>query len=326
MRPLPARINDKPQYVFHPVRLLRRALHGVRRNGSGTDHVAVATLPWGLELEVHSGEAIGYTILTAGVFDPCVTETLHRLIDPGDLVVDVGANVGYITSLAAARAGAGGEVIAYEPHPGVFGLLQRNAGRWRAQPGIAEVQLHQAAVSEAPGTAELASGPRFGENMGVAALRADDDTAAGIEGATVFRVDVRRLDDALPDRPVGLLKIDVEGHELGVLRGAQRLMRAGVVRDIVFEDHEPYPDACTTLVQDAGYTLFALQNDLFGVQLGAPERRGATRPWPGPSYLATRDPERAVARMRPRGWRVAGIGPTPWWRGRRGSPGQTGVP
>jgi FkbM family methyltransferase len=309
VRLLPARINDKPQYVLHPLRLLRRALHAVRPAGSdaGAAATALADLPWGLELEVHRGDAIGYTILTSRVFDPCVTETLHRLIDPGDSVVDVGANVGYLTSLAAARAGASGSVLAFEPHPRVFELLARNSARWRGRPDTAPVEIHQAAISDAQGRAELASGPLFDQNMGLASLH----TGGAAGDVDLFEVAVQRLDDLVGERPVGLLKIDVEGHEPAVLRGARDLLAAGRVRDVVFEDHEVYPDACTELLQACGYELFSLENDLFGLRLVAPADRGSTRAWPGPSYLATLDAPRALARLSPRGWRVAGIGLRP---------------
>ncbi|UTI62612.1 FkbM family methyltransferase [Paraconexibacter antarcticus] len=311
MKLLPARLNDKPHYVFHPVRALRRARYG---GPSDDGRHAVASLAWGLDLEVHATEAIGYTILTTGVFDPCVSETLHRLIDPGDVVVDVGANVGYLTSLAAARAGSAGEVHAFEPHPGVYALLQANVARWGSA-GVAGVTTHQVALSDHEGTAELNAGARFHENMGLASLSA----APGAAGADdeLVPVTVQRLDDVIGDRSVGLLKIDVEGHEPEVLRGAVGLLQSGRVRDLVFEDHDPYPDASTRLVEEAGYQLFALSNDLFGVTVEGPTERGEMSAWPGPSYLATRDPERALARMRPRGWQIEGIGPALPWGARR---------
>ncbi len=310
---VPARIADKPHYVFHPMRLLRRALYSAHGAGSGGG-VALAQLDWGVELEVYSREAIGYSILTTGVFDPCVSETVYRLVDPGDLVVDVGANIGYITSLAAVRAGAGGRVIAYEPHPQVFELLARNVERWRRRPSIAEIATERAAVSARTGTARLASSLRSAENMGLASLH--DDDAAADDGVELVEVSVVRLDDALGERSVGLLKIDVEGHEPEVLRGARELLEARRVRDIVFEDHEPYPDACTEIVEGAGYTLLALDNDLLGLRLRGPADRGPLRPWPGPSYLATLDPVRALARLRARGWQLGGIGPRSPWRPR----------
>src|SRR5256885_16323510 len=111
---LPPRISRKPQCVLHPRRAATRALYRVRAR---EDAVAVTDLPWGLSLEIHMTDAIGFSVLAGGVFDPCVTETLHRLIDPGDVVADAGANIGYLTSLAVTRAGPEGRVVAFEPHP-----------------------------------------------------------------------------------------------------------------------------------------------------------------------------------------------------------------
>jgi FkbM family methyltransferase len=308
MKLLPARLNDKPHYVFHPLRMLRRA-----RYGGPSDRREIAHLPWGLPLEVGADEAIGFTILTTGVFDPCVTETMHRLIDPGELVLDVGANVGYLTSLAAARAGAGGRVMAFEPHPVVFELLSANIARWNGGQ-VAEVQAQQLALSDHAGTAELNAGNSFNTNMGLSSLEASAEATAE---DVLVPVEVKRLDEVIDgEQRVGLMKIDVEGHEPGVLRGSQRLLESGAIRDVIFEDHHPYPDDSTRLVEDAGYKLFSLSNDLFGINLGAPAERGEVREWPGASYLATRDPERAAERLKPRGWRIEGIGPSLPWRRR----------
>jgi FkbM family methyltransferase len=307
MKLLPARLNDKPQYVFHPLRMVRRARY---RGPSGAGGRDVAQLPWGLRLEVGADEAIGFTILTTGVFDPCVSETMHRLIDAGDVVVDVGANVGYMTSLAAVRAGAAGSVVAFEPHPVVFELLSANVARWGGR-DLAVVTAHRLALSDHAGTAELNAGAAFDANMGLSALE-----PAGVARPedVLVPVEVKRLDDVIGERRVGLLKIDVEGHEAAVLRGGLELLQSGRIRDVIFEDHDPYPDDSTRLLEDAGYRLFSLSNDLFGVNLGAPAARGEISAWPGPSYLATREPERAVRRLGPRGWRIDGIGPSPPWR------------
>jgi FkbM family methyltransferase len=315
MKALPARLNNKPQYVFHPTRAIRRALRRAPVSGEAGDR-AVAHLPWGLTLEVYMSDAIGYSIVTGGVFDPCVSETLHRMIDPGDVVVDVGANVGYLTSLAAARAGDGGVVIAYEPHPSVFELLAKNVARWASEAPAASVEIHQEAMSDRTGVGELVAGPVFHANMGLASLSAAGQESAGQNTVTV---PLRRLDDAIEGRAVGLLKIDVEGHEPGVLRGARALLERGSVRDIVFEDHDPYPSEATEIVEACGYRLISLENDLLGLRLRAPYQRGVLSGWPGPSYLATRDEARARDRLSRRGWQIKGIGPTLPWLGLAGA-------
>jgi FkbM family methyltransferase len=297
---LPARISSKPQYVLHPLRALRRAgrLVSGPRVGEGPK---VARLPWGLELEVLESDAIGYSILVGRVFDPCVTETLHRLIDPGELVVDVGANVGYLTSLATVRAGRSGRVVAFEPHPAVFELLSRNVASWAGE--VAPTELHQMALSDRSGKGTIVAGPLFEHNMGLAKI-----TEGDADGQLAHEVELARLDEVLDRMQIGVLKVDVEGHETEVLKGASGLLEDGLVRDIIFEDHGDYPSEATTIVERAGYHLVSLTNDLGGLRLKAPRERGPAPAWPGPSYLATRDPERSIPRLQARGWRVAGIG------------------
>jgi FkbM family methyltransferase len=301
---LPARVASKPQYVFHPVRGVRRLMH---RFANREGQIEVAQLPWGLPLEVYMSDSIGFSIVAGGgIFDPCVTEALHRLIDPGDVVVDVGANVGYMTSLATVRAGPQGKVLAFEPHPRVYELLERNAARWRTASGLDNVQLRRLALSDREGEGTLVAGPSFEANMGLAALGTDGPATAGSDS---IPVQLARLDQIAGGGQLGLLKVDVEGHEADVLRGANGLLSGGAVRDIVFEDHDPYPSEATAIVEEAGYRLISLDNDLFGLRLIAPAARGEVSAWPGPSYLATRDLGRATRRLGRRGWQVDGIGP-----------------
>jgi FkbM family methyltransferase len=299
---LPSRISSKPQYVLHPLRALRRAgraMAGPRADG----RLRVARLPWGVELTVHESDAIGYSILVGRVFDPCVTEAIYRLIDPGDVVADIGANVGYVTSLAVVRAGRSGRVIAAEPHPQVFELLQSNAASWSSNPALAEPELHRLALSDHAGTGAIVAGPHFESNMGLARLA---ESEAGDQHS--HEVELRRLDELLGRTPVGLLKIDVEGHETEVLAGASGLLEGKMVRDIIFEDHAPYPSEATALVEQAGYQVVSLSNDLRGLVVKPPAERGDAPAWPGPSYLATIDPERSIPRLRTKGWQVGGIG------------------
>ena len=303
---IPTRVASKPQYVFHPARAARRMMHRFTNHES---RVELAELPWDLPLEVNTGDAIGFAIVAGGVFDPCVTETLHRLIDRGDVVADVGANLGYMSSLAAARVHADGRVLAFEPHPRAYELLERNAARWREVEAAGTVELRRVALSDAAGEGTLVSGGSAEFELAVAALSSEtraDDTA----NFDAIKVPLARLDEIPGVERLDLVKIDVEGHEADVLRGAAGLLASGAVRDIVFEDHDDYPSEATAIVEDAGYELIGLDNDLWGLRLMPPEDRGELSAWPGPSYLATREPDRARERLSRRGWQVKGIGPT----------------
>jgi FkbM family methyltransferase len=300
---LPARLASKPQYVLHPARAVRRAWRLVS-SPPAEGPPSVARLPWGLDLHVREADAIGYSILVGRVFDPCVTEALHRLIDPGETVLDAGANVGYMTSLAAVRAGPSGRVLSFEPHPDVFALLERNVASWSGRSDVATVEPRRVALSDRAGRGRLLAGEAFAANMGLATLTngSHDDEAHSYE------VELQRLDELLDGVAVGVLKIDVEGHEAGVLRGASGLLERRLVRDIVFEDHDTYPSEATELVESAGYHLVCLDNDLRGLVLRTPQERGEVSAWPGPSYLATTEPARSLVRLAARGWRTAGIG------------------
>jgi FkbM family methyltransferase len=304
---LPARVGRKPQYVFHPARAVRRALYRFGPDEGGT---RVAKLPWGLPLEVYERDAIGFSIVAGGVFDPCVTEVLYRLVDPGDVVADVGANVGYMSSLAAARVGPTGKVLAFEPHPRIYAMLEHNAAGWREAAEIGEVELRRVALSDAAGEGTLVS-PSFDANSGLASLNSDQAPAPADADADTMPVSLARLDEIPGADQVRVLKADVEGHEADVLRGASRLLESGTIRDIIFEDDGDYPSATTAILEDAGYELVSLDNDLRGVLLLPPETHGELPAWPGASYLATRDLDRARKRLAPRGWQVPGIGLRP---------------
>jgi FkbM family methyltransferase len=302
---IPSRVATKPQYVFHPSRAARRVMHRFTNGEPGEQTVR---LPWGLPLEVDTGDAIGFAIVAGGVFDPCVTETLHRLIDPGEVVADVGANLGYMTSLAAARVGPRGKVLAFEPHPRAHELLERNAARWREAGTAGEVDLRKVALSDVAGEGALVSGGSAEFDMAVASL-SSEATATARAASEEIAVPLVRLDEIDGIERLALVKIDVEGHEASVLRGAGGLLENGAIRDVVFEDHDDYPSEATAVVEEAGYELISLDNNLWGLRLDAPEDRGEVPAWPGPSYLATREPDRARQRLTKRGWQVRGIGP-----------------
>ncbi|MDE3053669.1 MAG: FkbM family methyltransferase, partial [Gemmatimonadota bacterium] len=85
---------------------------------------------------------------------------------------------------------------------------------------------------------------------------------------------------------------------------AEGLLAAGGIRDVVFEDHGGYPTNVSRLLERHGFRVFALRVSFWGPRL---EPAGAATPdasWEAPNYLATREPDRALARVAPRGWRV----------------------
>jgi FkbM family methyltransferase len=257
----------KPEYLFRPSSIFNR--------GARSEVVSVR-LPWGLPITVSTSDDIGRAVCRKGVYDLPVTEALWRLTDPGEVAFDVGANIGYMSAVLAAREG---RVYAFEPHPANYPKLAKNAERW---PGVETINT---ALSDRDGPLRLTDPPK--ENGG----------AARVSEAGGHEVEARRVDSLdLPEPRV--FKLDVEGHELSVLGGL------GTVRprDIVFEEHAPYPSPVTEFLESAGYAVFNLGVSLFRPLLCDP-RRPRSRAWEPSNFLATLDPARARRRFEARGWR-----------------------
>jgi FkbM family methyltransferase len=290
---LPARFN-KPEYLFRPSQLVQRSRQGRSRRG-----FQELPLPWGGRIRVHSNDLIGGSIARMGVYDLCVTEALWRLLDPGELAVDVGANIGYMTSVMARRVGDAGRVVALEPHPEIYDELVANVSLFRSSTDGA-VDALPIALSSKAGTGHLTVRAAFSTNRGGATLSNPLPAAT----ASSYSVEMRCLDEVIePGQFIALLKLGVEGHELDVLMGGEQHLRMHGIRDIVFEEHAHPPTAVTTRLESSGYTVFRLAKGLFGPLVGPPTEL-ITAPFDAPNYLATIDPERALERLAKRFWSV----------------------
>ena len=294
---------NKPYYVFRPTQIGRRALLGagfMRYDG----RYGQITLPWGAPLTFKTDEKVGLCFARRGVFDLPVCEALWRLTDPGELTLDVGAYIGQMTSVLAAAAGPQGRVLAFEPHPETFRLLSTNVQRWTQAGGLAPIELREMGAAAEEGVAQLAMDEDFDWNPMTASI-VTDGTASS---ERMVQVPTRRLDDEVGGRRVGVMKLDVEGFEHDVLLGAERLLGEHRIRDIVFEEFDEYPTRVTDLLEGHGYTIFTLDQRLHGPLAARACGSWARQSTEDPNYLATTDPERAVARLAKLGWGVLGVG------------------
>jgi FkbM family methyltransferase len=275
---------NKPYYVFRPDQIVRRV---ARRDG-----VDEVRLPWGLPLRFDPAEAHGQALLRMGVNDLATTETLFRLMPVGGRALDVGANIGHMTSVLAYRAGPAGRVTAFEPHPDTFGQLSGNVALW--DPRVAApVELRQEAASSERGEARLGLPSDHERNTGRASLEGGAE-----EGPVVSTVTL----DEVVDGPIDVLKIDVEGHELSALEGAEGLLRARAIRNVVFEEHLPPPTPVTERLTGHGFTVLRIGQALTGPSLSR-SLTTAARSWDPPNFLATLAPEAAEKAFARKGWR-----------------------
>lgn len=144
-------------------------------------------------------------------------------------VVDVGANVGCFSLWAAAHMKKG-RIWAFEPVPATFSYLQQNIVGNRQRWPLVQIQAHSYAVTDTSGTLSMLI---VAESTGWNRLIAEEVMAR--ETRPVIQVPAKPLDSLLPETPVDLLKVDVEGAELQVLRGAARTL-LGTTR-VVMEYH-----------------------------------------------------------------------------------------
>jgi FkbM family methyltransferase len=278
-----------PCFVFRPDTFARACWRKLRPR---PERCLIKTA-WGDCLEVEPRKFIGAALYMRGVHELSVCEVLWRLAAPGEQAVDVGANIGVMTSLLSKRVGDQGRVFAFEPHPETYRRLEENARRWPR----ANVLLLDWAVSCRNGRARFFEPEAFHQNDGTASL-ADASTSR-----RSFEVRTVRLDDALPLGEYGVLKLDVEGHELEVLEGAARGCGVGQFRDVVFETSWGYPAPAHRFLLGYGYEIFGIEASLRGPGLSEVPRRPAER-GRAVDYLATIDPTRARRLVRPRGWKV----------------------
>jgi FkbM family methyltransferase len=194
----------------------------------GSEPVEVR-LRCGARLLVRPDEHIGRTVFYFGDLEPKLSWVCSRVLRPGDTAVDVGANYGVITLLAAQAVGAGGCVHAFEPQPAVAALLRQSL----ALNGMDQVQVHELALSDADGELQLQVPDH---NLGAASLsRALDGPGAS------YSVAVRASGNFLAGLDVGpvrLMKVDIEGHEPAFLRGAARFLATAPPDVIVFESND----------------------------------------------------------------------------------------
>jgi FkbM family methyltransferase len=152
-------------------------------------------------------------LLFRGQWEETETGLFCSLVKEGMTVVDVGANVGYYTLLAARLVGNSGRVFSFEPSPENFALLKRNV----EANGYDNVVLVPKAVSDASGTAKLSLDRSSSGGHGLSDFRGGPDT---VEVETVS------LDEYFAGRGhrVDLLKVDAEGAEMAIFRGMQRVV------------------------------------------------------------------------------------------------------
>jgi FkbM family methyltransferase len=196
------------------------------------DSTALVETRWGGMLLVDTRDSVlGPALLLYGLWEIDVTNWFQDILRPGDVFVDVGANVGYYTLLGSRLVGDGGHVFAIEAHPRMSELLNRNViinGRFNV------TTWHRAAWSQEE-TLKFHARRHFASNSSAGSL-GDQDLALLHDDEEVLEVHAVRLDEILKDAPrVDLIKIDVEGAEVQVVMGLGQTLQRNPDVTVMFE-------------------------------------------------------------------------------------------
>lgn len=152
---------------------------------------------------------------TTGGLEPGTRKCIQRLLLPGMRAIDVGANIGLHTLACARSVGASGKVYAFEPEERIADLLVQTL----RLNGLVWVDMHREAAGAKTGSEKFHISQIPGHSS-LYELPTEEEGGSRI-------VNVVRLDDVIPDNEqIDFIKIDVEGAELDVLKGASRIIDA----------------------------------------------------------------------------------------------------
>lgn len=215
--------------------------------GSGSLYELWKSLLAPIMLPIRSGPLQGKRWIAAsgsnfisGRYEPEKTATIERAVQADDIIFDIGAHVGYFAVLMAGLAGPGGKVFAFEPRP----LNQRYLERHIRVNGCDNIEVLHLCV---------------GAHCGPALLETRTGTGTGYVSATggtaVEMVSIDEMVESARLPPPTFMKIDVEGGEMGVLRGARRTIERVRPRMVLATHTDELDRECHEFLGELGYTL-----------------------------------------------------------------------
>jgi FkbM family methyltransferase len=212
----------------------------------------------GLSFRIHPKGELTEFLALGPLFERTEMKLVAKLLKPRMKVVDAGANIGLYSLLAAKCVGADGQVWAFEPSQTTFRFFVDNL----ALNGVSNVETHRLALSDVKGELTLRAEQGFGD-----LYRHLDYSGNASEGDAVESVAVVTLDDFASSQKIDqidFLKIDVEGGELCLLKGAKQLLSRSPNVVVMFESEEDWcqRSGCTAedtfdLLRSLGFGLYS---------------------------------------------------------------------
>jgi FkbM family methyltransferase len=217
----------------------------------------------GMKIRVAWNDCIGSAIYRDGYYEPEMVALFEKLLKPGMIFFDVGAHVGQFTLVASRLVGPKGSVHSFEPDSTTFEWLQANV---RAN-GLSNVVANSVALADDTGTKTfyLATSDDIGSNS----LRPPSPLHDSGRSRTVNCITLDEYVDSRGITRVDVIKADIEGAELLLLRGARKLLGGDSAPVFILEFEEVRQQAfgysCVQLADELlrnGYSLFRIGADL----------------------------------------------------------------
>ena len=213
-----------------------------------------ATLGNGQRIWVPLNDLIGETIYKSGYYEPDWVAIIQRLLEPGMVFFDVGAHIGQYTLLASEAVGSEGQVHSFEPDPDTYWFLDASVHLNR----LRNVKSHCVALSTEPGTKSLYLAPV--SSLGDSSLAPPKGYVGVTRTVPCTSLDAYVATHRVPR--VDLMKVDIEGAELDLVRGGRELLGGHEKPLIVMEFEETrqraFGTSCRLLAEALrahGYTL-----------------------------------------------------------------------
>ncbi len=210
----------------------------------------------GCRLFLDSSDPLGFS--TRENWEPFETEIVRRVVKEGNVVLDIGANIGLYTVVLSKLVGENGKVFAFEPCPQTFAILKKNV----EFNGCKNVVLVQKAVSDVKGICKLHI---CDSNAGANSLGLNK-----LSGPSSFDVERIVLDDFLADYcgKIDFVKMDIEGSEYSALKGMAKILKKSRRLKLFTEFNPPALKGCgasaldyLSLLFDNGFKLYNINED-----------------------------------------------------------------
>jgi FkbM family methyltransferase len=161
-----------------------------------------------------------------------------KVLRPNDVIIDVGANAGYFSFLGSAIIGPQGRILSLEANPASAAIIRESAKLSQRD----NIDVIQCAVSSHAGSVVFHVNGKKDSNGAILTTKTTNMLLLNDEKNIEFTVPSDTLDNILSEKNINsarIIKIDTEGHELHVLKGAHRFLKCGLVDFIICELNLP---------------------------------------------------------------------------------------